>query len=58
MIVEKDEDTLYSLAIHEQVLPLPEDIQFAEDLLQFSSHEYLVSVFGTEKCYKRYLLFF
>jgi hypothetical protein len=46
MILEKDEDTLYSLAINQQVLPLPEDIQFAEDLLQFYSHEYLVSVFG------------
>ena len=49
MIKQKneDEDTLYSLAINEQVLPLPETIQFAEDLLQFSSHEYLVSVFGS-----------
>jgi hypothetical protein len=46
MIIEKDGDTLYSLAINQQVLPLPEDIQFAEDLLQFYSHEYLVGVFG------------
>jgi hypothetical protein len=46
MIIEKDDDTLYSLAINQQVLPLPEDIQFAEDLLRFYSHEYLVSVFG------------
>ncbi len=46
VIVQKDEDTLYSLAINEQVLPLLEEIQFAEDLLQFYSHEYLVSVFG------------
>jgi len=46
MIIEKDDDTLYSLAINQQVLPLPEDIQFAEDLLQFYSHEYLVGVFG------------
>jgi len=42
----EDDDTLYSLAINQQVLPLPEDIQFAEDLLQFYSHEYLVSFFG------------
>jgi len=47
MIIEKDYDTLYSLAINQQDLPLPEDIQFAEDLLQFYSHEYLVSVFGS-----------
>ena len=45
-IIEKDDDTLYSLAINQQELPLPEDIHFAEDLLQFYSHEYLVSVFG------------
>src|SRR5215203_63401 len=47
MIIEKDDDTLYSLAINQQQLPLPDDIQFAEDLLQFYSHEYLVSVFGS-----------
>ena len=46
IIVGKEGDTLYSLAINQQVLPLPEEIQFAEDLLQFYSHEYLVSVFG------------
>jgi hypothetical protein len=46
MIRQKDDDTLYSLAINQQELPLPENIQFAEDLLQFYSHEYLVSVFG------------
>jgi len=45
-IIEKNDDTLYSLAINQQELPLPEDIHFAEDLLQFYSHEYLVSVFG------------
>lgn len=44
---ETDDDTLYSLAINQQELPLPETIQFAEDLLQFYSHEYLVSVFGS-----------
>jgi hypothetical protein len=47
ILKETDNDTLYSLAINEQVLPLPETIQFAEDLLQFYSHEYLVSVFGS-----------
>src|SRR6187399_1689510 len=52
MIIEKEEDTLYSLAINEQVLPLPGDIQFAEDLLQFYSHEYLVSFFGQKNVIK------
>ena len=45
MVIEKD-DSLYSIAFNQQVLPLPEDIHFAEDLLEFYSHEYLVSVFG------------
>lgn len=45
-IRKKDDDTLYSLVINQQVLPVPDSIQFAEDLLQFYSHEYLVGVFG------------
>jgi hypothetical protein len=49
---ETDNDTLYSLVINEQVLPLPETIQFAEDLLKFYSHEYLVSVFGSANVVK------
>jgi hypothetical protein len=44
--LREGDDTLYSLVINQQELPLPETIQFAEDLLQFYSHEYLVSVFG------------
>ena len=52
ILKETDNDTLYSLAINEQVLPLPETIQFAEDLLQFYSHEYLVSVFGSANVVK------
>ena len=47
ILKEADNDTLYSLVINQQELPLPENIQFAEDLLQFYSHEYLVSVFGS-----------
>ena len=45
-------DTLYSLFFKHQELPLPESIQFAEDLLQFYSHEYLVSVFGEKNVIK------
>ena len=52
MISENDDDTLYSLAISQQELPLPESIQFAEDLLQFYSHEYLVGVFGSVNVFK------
>ncbi len=39
-------DTLYSFSFHQADLPSLEKIVYAEDLLQFSSHEYLVSVFG------------
>ena len=49
---EPDGDTLYSLFFNRQELPLPETIQFAEDLLQFYSHEYLVSVFGEKNAVK------
>lgn len=45
-------DTLYSLFFNHQELPSPEKIQFAEDLLQFYSHEYLVSVFGEKNVIK------
>jgi len=45
-------DTLYSLFFNQQELPLPETIEFAEDLLQFYSHEYLVSVYGERNVIK------
>ena len=51
-VSEKDMDTLYSMAINQQEMPLPDSIQFADDLLQFSSHEYLVSVFGQSNVVK------
>jgi hypothetical protein len=47
IIPEKDMDTLYAMTINAQEMPLPDSIHFAEDLLQFYSHEYLVSVFGS-----------
>src|SRR6187455_1904217 len=50
--IKETDDTLYSLVIHQQELPLPETIQFAEDLLQFYSHEYLVSFFGESNVIK------
>jgi hypothetical protein len=53
----KDDDTLYSFLFHEEELPLPANIHYAEDLLRFTSHEYLVSVFG-EKNVKSDLYYF
>jgi len=51
-IKEPAGDTLYSLLFTQQELPSPEKIQVAEDLLQFYSHEYLVSVFGEKNVIK------
>jgi len=49
---EADSDTIYSLFFNHQELPSPEKIQFAEDLLQFYSHENLTSVFGEKNVIK------
>jgi len=56
-IIKGECDTLYSFLFHEEELPLATTIHYAEDLLQFSSHEYLVSVFG-EKNVKKDLYYF
>ncbi len=37
---------LYNLVIQDKPLPKAKDLQFAEDLLQFDSHQQLVQVFG------------
>jgi len=50
--VLKDEDTLYSFRFYEKELPIPASIRYAEDLLQFTSHEYLVSMFGEKNVVK------
>jgi len=49
---EEEDDTLYSFAVTRAVLPTPEEIQHAEDLLLFKSHENLVSVFGEKNVIK------
>ena len=45
-------DTLYSFAFTQAELPAPEQIQYAEDLLLFKSHENLVSFFGEKNVIK------
>jgi hypothetical protein len=45
-ITKPDTDTMYSFYFHEEILPLPETIHYAEDLLKFKSHEYLAAFFG------------
>lgn len=48
------EDTLlyYSFRFHKKKLPSIQSIRFAEDLLQFNTHEYLAAVFGDNKLQK------
>jgi len=53
----KDEKLQYTFLLQKKELPDPNSIQFAEDLLIFNSHEYLVSFFG-EKNVKKDLFYF
>jgi hypothetical protein len=45
---KQDTLTWYSFLFHKKKLPEKHTLRFAEDLLQFESHEYLVAVFGAE----------
>ncbi len=51
-IIDPELDTLYSFCFQEAKLPLPEEVEFAEDLLKFKSHQYLVSMFGEKNVIK------
>jgi len=51
------EDTLYSFHFYYKDLPSASSVRYADDLLNFTSHEYLVSVFG-EKNVKKDLYYF
>jgi hypothetical protein len=44
--VRDEDDSLYTFLLQKKELPDPSGIQYAEDLLQFDSHEFLVSFFG------------
>jgi hypothetical protein len=46
MINQPAGDTIYSFRFSQAKLPLPGEIQYAEDLLEFYSHEQLAGVFG------------
>jgi hypothetical protein len=54
LVFLKDSDSTkyYSIKFFKQKFPVPEDIYFGEDLLAFSSHEYLVSFFGEKNVTK------
>ena len=50
--IEPSIDTAYSFSFQQAELPSREKIKYAEDLLQFNSHEQLVSVFGEKNVMK------
>jgi hypothetical protein len=49
--------TVYSFLVEKKALPKARDIAYAEELLQYSSHEYLVAGFGAENV-KRDIFYF
>jgi len=53
----KDSTTLFSLLFHDQDFPDAKDMYYADDLLNFTSHEYLVYYFGEENVKKDYYYF-
>lgn len=42
----------YSITFHKKIFPVDREIHYAEDLLQFTSHEYLVYYFGAKNVKK------
>ena len=44
--------TWYAVTLHKKILPVEKDLHYAEDLLEFTSHEYLVYYFGANNVKK------
>jgi hypothetical protein len=58
VILKKEDSTQwYSVAFHKKTLPVERDLHYAEDLLEFTSHEYLVYYFGASNV-KRDIYYF
>lgn len=53
----KDSILFYTLQFHEQDFPDPQEVNYADDLLHFPSHEYLVHYFGEENVKKDFYYF-
>ncbi len=47
----------YSISFHKKIFPVDRELHFAEDLLQFTSHEYLVYYFGEKNVEKDFYYF-
>lgn len=56
-IKKMDNTNWYSITVYKKIFILTKDIHFAEDLLDFTSHEYLVYYFG-EKNVKKDVYYF
>ncbi len=51
--IQKQNDTAwYTIALDKKILQVDKELHFAEDLLQFTSHEYLEYYFGSENVKK------
>ncbi len=53
----EDEQKWYSFAFCKKEMPINKEVHFAEDLLQFTSHEYLVYYFGEKNVKKDFYYF-
>lgn len=51
-ITKVDSTAWYSITLFKKTLPISSNLHFAEDLLEFSSHEYLVYFFGAKNVKK------
>lgn len=51
-VIKQDSSTWYSITFYRKLLPVDSDLHFAEDLLEFTSHEYLVYYFGAHNVKK------
>jgi hypothetical protein len=51
-IKKADSTSWYSITLHKKIFPVERDLHYAEDLLEFTSHEYLVYYFGANNVKK------
>jgi hypothetical protein len=54
---EQDGEPVYTFVIRKKELPSPTAVRFADDLLKFDSHEYLVAYFGENNVRKDVYIF-
>ena len=54
---QEEDDPVYTFVVKKKEIPNPGSIRYAEDLLRFDSHEYLVSCFGENNVKKDTYIF-